>query len=417
MNLYRAPAATCISDGENSLAAPARAHRMKILFYLPVVTPWWFDCVIEPLIRTLATQHEVHVLAPQPWRGTGIGPRELERCTDLPGINWLIMDGPDHPSTRTVPEARADIIAFVQDLAPDYVLCRSADYETVQAFPGTVRLLMEGRLEPFAPPPYWTLLQSRPLDQGMLPDLSAEQRDTLATLIGPAWTALRARHAARPGDRESVFARCGIPGDRPVLLVPLEYEGEENFFAMHRVSAMPNARLVAELAEGVGPGFTLAVTNHPLNDLHVDSRELMATIDGIENAVLAPPAINGLTATLALAKHVDGIILGDTKTYAAGAFFGKPMLRRTRFASGAWLRFHSDLDDFLPAIAAGNAVAPSEEDARLWFGFYLANEVIDPKAPDITPEQILAHMEQPLDDGRWEAGIERLRRALPDLFA
>jgi hypothetical protein len=27
---------------------------MKILFYLPVVTPWWFDHIVADLIRKLA---------------------------------------------------------------------------------------------------------------------------------------------------------------------------------------------------------------------------------------------------------------------------------------------------------------------------------------------------------------------------
>ncbi|MET0307241.1 MAG: hypothetical protein ABW023_00915 [Sphingomonas sp.] len=390
---------------------------MKVLFYLPVVTPWWFDCVIEPLIRTLATECEVHVLAPAPWRGTGIGPRELARCVDLPDIRWYSMDGADHPSTRTVPEARTDIVAFVRDLAPDYTLCRSADHETVRAFPGTARLLMEGRLEPFAPPPHWFLFADRSHDYGILPALSQDERDTLARLIEPAWTRLHERYAKREGDRTRVFARCGIPDDRRVLLMPLEVESEDNFFDMYRVGARPNHRLVADLAERVGPGFTLAVTNHPINDKLVDSAPLIATIAELDNVVLAPPAIGNLPATLALARHADGMILGDSKTYALGAFFGVPMLRRTQFETGAWLNSHSDLDRFLPAVAAGEAVAPSPEDARLWFGFYMANQLLDPRAPGVTAEQILAHMDQPLDSGRWEAGIARLRQAKPELFA
>ncbi|MDT8757662.1 hypothetical protein MZO42_03030 [Sphingomonas psychrotolerans] len=390
---------------------------MKVLFYLPMVTSWWFDHVVEPLIRTLAGQCEIYVLAPAPWCGTGIGARELQQCMDLPQIHWCIMEGPDHPSTRTLPESRDDITAWVRDLAPDYVLCRTADYETVQAFPGTVKLLMEGRLEPFAPPPHWIVFEDRPLDQGMLPELSGAERDALVKLIGPAWERLQERHAKRPGQRESVVGRCGIPDDRPTLLVPLEAETEDNFFRMHSVRARPNPRLVAELAERAGPDFTLVVTNHPINDVHVDAGPLLATVADLENVVLAPPVLGGEPATLALAKHVDGMILGDSKTFALGAFFGTPMLRQTRFESGAWLRSYSDLDRFLSAVAGREAQAPSEEDARLWFAFYMANNVFDPRAADINPEQILTHMERPVDSGRWEAGIARLRLALPALFA
>ena len=390
---------------------------MKVLFYLPMVTPWWFDHVIEPLIRALAKQCEIYVLAPAPWCGTGIGTRELQRCVDLPDIHWCIMEGPDHPSTRTLPEAKADIVAWVQGLAPDYVLCRSADYDTIQSFPGTVKLLMEGRLEPFAPPPYWIVFEDRPLDQGMLPQLSATQRDSLMKLIEPAWTRLHESYAARACQRESVFARCGVTSDRPVLLVPLEAETEDNFFSMHSIRTRPNHQLVATLAERVGADFTLIVTNHPINDLHVDTAPLLAAVAELDNVVLAPPVLGGLPATLALAGHVDGMILGDSKTYALGAFFGKPMLRQTQFESGAWLKSYSDLDSFLSAVTAREAECALPEEAQLWFAFYMANKAFDPNAADLEPAQILAHMERPVDSGRWEAGIARLRLAVPALFA
>lgn len=393
---------------------------MKVLFYLPVVTSWWFDSVIEPLIRALSPQCEIHVLAPAPWRDTGIGARELARCVDLPEIRWYIMDGPDHPSTRTVPEAAADIIAFVRDIAPDYVLCRSADHETVRAFPGTVRLVMEGRLEPFAPPACWSVFSNRLFDYGMLPALPADERAMLERLIAPAWARLHELHdlhAAQHGNRVGMLARCGMAEDRPILLMPLDYEGSDDFFGIHRVDAEPNHLLVPRLAERIGPGFTLIVTNHPENDRHGDSAALLAAIGELDNVVLAPPRIGGLSATLALAKHADGMILGDSKTFAHGAFFGRPMLRRSRFESGAWLNAYSELDIFLDAVAAGEARAPSPKDARLWFGFYMANDVIDPKAPDITAGQILAHMDRAVDRNRWEAGIARFRRVSPELFA
>jgi hypothetical protein len=296
------------------------------------------------------------------------------------------------------------------------VLCRSADYETAQASPGTVRLLMEGRHDPFPSPSHWSIFQDRPFDHGMMPDLSAGARDRLASLIAPAWAILRDRHATRAGEREAALGRCGVPADRPVLLVPLEYEGEDNFFDMHRIGARPNHDLVAELAERVGPGFTLVFTNHPRNDAQVDSASLLQAIDAQDNAVLAPPAIGTLPATLALAKHADGMILGDSKTFAQGAFFGKPMLRRTRFQSGAWLNTYSDFEPFLGDVAAGMAKAPSPEDAQLWFGLHVANELFDPKAPDLTARQILTHMERPVDPERWEPAIARLRHAVPGLF-
>ncbi len=56
---------------------PQRGRWMKIMFYLPVVTPWWFVNIITPLIRSAARDAEVFVLVPPRWRNTGIGPDEL----------------------------------------------------------------------------------------------------------------------------------------------------------------------------------------------------------------------------------------------------------------------------------------------------------------------------------------------------
>ena len=34
-----------------AMAPPHMEAAMKILFYLPVITPWWFDHVIAPMLR------------------------------------------------------------------------------------------------------------------------------------------------------------------------------------------------------------------------------------------------------------------------------------------------------------------------------------------------------------------------------
>jgi hypothetical protein len=386
----------------------------RILFYLPMVTNWWFVHIVEPLIRRLASVHEVHVLAPVPWRGTGIGPEELARCADLPDISWYIMDGPDHPSTRTLPEDAEGLIGFVRDLAPNYVLCRTADHATVRHFPGIVRLLMEGRFEPFAPPPHWILLADRPHDQGLLPPLAAGERESLRARIAPAWARLHDRLAPRPGERAALFERLRIPADRPVLLLPLECETEDNFFTMHRLAPAPNASWVRAISKRVGDRFTLVVTNHPINDAHVDAAPLLAAIDECDNAVLLPPAIGGLPATLGFARHADGMLLGDSKTFALGAFFRIPMLRHSRFATGDWLQAYGDWDAFLGDVATGAARRPQERDARLWFAHYLLNEAFDPSDRD---DDVLARMDRPCDPARWDAALTRLERALPALFA
>lgn len=390
---------------------------MKVLFYLPVVTPWWFDCVVEPLIRVMARDCEVHVLAPAPWRGTGVGARELVRCGDLETVQWAIMDGDDHVSTRTVPEARDDIVGFVQALAPDLILCRSADHAILAEFPGTVRLLMEARYEPFATPPSWIALQDRPFDHGMLPALPEDERMRLVAAIAPAWERLAARHTPTAESRAAAFARCGIPGDRPVLLVPLEYEGEDNFFGMHRLGPVPNSETVRALAAEVGPDFTLALTNHPLNDLNVDSAALMRTVDAIDHVVLAPPNIGTLPATLALAPHCDALVVEDSKTWSLAAFLGKPVLRRTRFATGGWVNAYANWAPFLADVAAGRARAAARDDAMLWFGFHLANSIFSPRAEALSAAEVFARAARPVDSARWDGSMAEVARAMPEIFA
>ena len=386
----------------------------RVLFYLPMVTNWWFVQIVEPLLRRLAAEgHEVHVLAPAPWCGTGLGPEELARCTDLPEVRWYIMDGPDHPSTRTVPEDAEGLIGFVHSLAPDVVLCRTADHATAARFPGAVRLLMEGRFEPFAPPPRWILLADRPHDHGLLADLSAEQRARLRGMIAPAWDRLQQRLAPPAHERAALFDRLGIPQDRPVLLLPLECETEDNSLAMHRVGPRPNSALVRAFAEQVGDRATLAVTNHPLNDLHVDADALLATIGAHPNAVLLPPAVGALPATLAMARHADGMLLGDSKTFALAAFFGVPMLRQTRFATGAWLNAYAELPEFLDAVTTGTARTPAAEDAQLWFAQCLLNDAFDATGPQA---DMLVRIARPVDPDRWEGALGWLEQTLPALF-
>lgn len=386
---------------------------VKILFYLPVITPWWFDNIVEPLIRCLAGENEVHVLAPSSWSGTGIGPRELVACADMPQLRWHIVDGDSHPSMRTVPADRTGIVDFVRALAPDYVLCRSADCETPKAFPGVVRHMMEGGASPLAIPNDWIVLQEQPFDHGLMPELGSDGRSELERLIAPLWEPLLRLTQPSRQMRKSFRQWAGIPADRPVLALPLEYEHEENFFTMHRVGASPNHRLIAELADTIDDSFFLAITNHPLNELHVDNSALKAEIAsrGSRMRMLPGSGPEGENTTTLLARDADGLLVGDSKVYSMAAFFGTPMLRRSQFKTGEWLRAYTDLESFLPAVAEGKALASDRDDARSWFAFHIANNLLDPKDPDLTPAGLLARMDRPVDPARWNRSFEHFRAA------
>ena len=73
---------------------------MKILFYLPVVTPWWFETIMTPMLRALHAEAELHVIVAPLWMNTGLEMRHVEPLADLPGINWHIVQADDPAQFR-----------------------------------------------------------------------------------------------------------------------------------------------------------------------------------------------------------------------------------------------------------------------------------------------------------------------------
>lgn len=386
---------------------------MRILFYLPAVTSWWFDQVIEPLIRRVVSVAEVHVLAPALWQNTGIGPDQLQRCADLDCVRWSIIDDADHPSLRTVPADPGAVIDFVRTLAPDLVLCRSADLRTPAAFPGIVRHVMEAVTAPFDLGTRTNTVHftDAPFAQGRMPPLAAADAARLVSLILPYWQDMQAHWRAAVPDRTSVYRAFGVPLDRPAVLLPLEYAHAENFYRHHRPDGLTDEAWVtraAALADAAG--VTLVVTDHPLNAQHVDRSALRTAIAAFGTPVLADPAALGVPATLALLRHVDGALLGDSKTFAMAAAFGVPMARWSRFDSAAWLHVDQDLPRFFANIAAGTAVRPDADAARRWFGYHYAEQALHPTDPALDGAGVIARATAPLDPTRWQQGLGLLDR-------
>lgn len=374
---------------------------MRILFYLPAVTPWWFEHIVAPLVRTLAAVHEVHVLVPPLWRNTGIGPAQLGPCRDLDHVAWHIWDADDHAAIRTgTSEA---LVEHVHAIAPDLSFCRSADMTAPERFPGTVRYLMEGGAWPLAGAPDWLMLQEAPFDHGCVPLLAPVEAAALDALFAPVWAALRGRHALAPGARAGARASAGF-GSAPVVALPLEYAHEENVFRLHGTGGT-NAELVARIAAQLPAGWTLAVTDHPLNRLYVDDAALDATVAGLW------PRVRLVEDTGALAAIADGMIVENSKSFAAAAFHGLPLFRRSAFRTGDWLHALDDLDGFFAAIADGRARGAGEAEARRWFGYHLANCVIDPDHAETDADLLLGHVARPCDPARWAPALARYQAA------
>ena len=380
---------------------------MRILFYLPVVTPWWFEHILVPMIDAAARAAEVHVLAPEPWSGTGIGNEQLSRAAALPEVHWHIIGGPDHPSLRTAPRNPQPLIDFVREIAPDHVICRSADRETPRHFPGRVHYLMEGGVAPFQLPATLVWLAEDLFDHGVMPALEAAHREELAAWLAPVWERHRSSSAANS-------AVASPEGGEPqiTILMPMEYEHHENFFLMHRPGPTPNSRLVAELAARLPEHVHLMVTDHPLNHLHVDRRELRETLAGLQGRV---SLLDKGTSTMAVAQNCDGMIVGDSKAFGIAGFWGKPLCRTSRFRSADWLDAYSDLDTFVDDLDAGRARAPCTDHALIFAAYHLANNAFDPQAPDFDGEALVDRLECPVTPSRWPAAMVRADRAIGGL--
>ena len=91
---------------------------------------------------------------------------------------------------------------------------------------------------------------------------------------------------------------------------------------------------------------------------------------------------------------------------------GKPTLRLSHRPTAEWLQAHGDLDAFKAAALAG-ARGAAEDRVRLWFGWHLLHEIIDPAT--VTAAEILDRIERPFSRDRLAAGLARLEAGQRDL--
>jgi hypothetical protein len=380
---------------------------MRILFYLPVITPWWFENIMVHLIRAAAQEAEVHVAITPLWRMTGIGERQLMSCADMPDIRWHVLAGEGHEALRTRPRDPDALVDFVRGIDPDYTFCRSADMETPRRFPGQVRFVMEASVPP-TPMSTWITLQADGIyDHGVLPPLDADQRTYLDGRMAPDWEQLQALYLMNEAARTAYLAKAGLPDDRKIVTLPIDYEGEENFFyELHRVTP-PNAEFIAEAARHAGDDIVLALTKHPIE--HANRYPKIARVaaqmpDRVRMVEEPGPARH---STMSLMQHGDGLIVRDSKAFAFSPFFGKPMLRMSGFASGEWMNAYDELPAFFDAVRSGTPRTAASEDALTWFAFHHANNVFDADDVELTLEDLIDRVDRPVNPTRWDAGLER----------
>lgn len=401
---------------------------MRILFYLPAVTRNWLNNLLAPIIRRAVHEAEVHIIVPVSWRDTGITADQLRQWTDLPQVHWHILDGPDHPSFRTTPTAPDDLVDFVKTIDADYIFCRSADIVTPRRFPGKVRFLMEGDYPPL-------LGDGRPhsdrimltgagiFDHAELPPLTQEQRDRLAAYTAPLWDAFQMRHRGYADGRLAYLERAGLPTDRPIIAVPLEAESRTNFFEPLYWGPPENEAFIHQLIEQCDEDCVLAVTPHPLYAIQPPDIHARVTGSLRRLAEFAPDRLRVVTApgdarqlTRWLIQYSDGVVLRDSKSFATAAFYGKPLLRLSQFATGDWVRAYDNIAMFLSDVRAGRTRVPALADTLTWFAFHHANNAIVPNDAGETLGQLLDRVDCPVNPDRWQANLHRHQRDFANWF-
>jgi hypothetical protein len=365
------------------------------------------ETVIDPMIAKLSAVCDVHVMLPPIWLEKYSEAENAPSSAWRRDVAWHRID--DHRDLDAMDTAgpSTNALALARAIGPDYCLCRSTNTALPARLPGKVSFIMEASAPPFTVPKHWITLQPQIFDHGLIPDLSVRERGALRDLILPAWTKVDASHAYDPSWR----ARNGLPADRKIVALPLEYDHPDNLFSVHR-SVRPNHLLVAGLADRMPGPLFLAVTDHPLNEKFVDNRDLLQTLEHRKETARLLPS-NGVAGGITpyLARHADGMIVGDSKSFAAAAFFATPILRISKFASGPWLGVYEDFDQFATALASGTCRAADRDDAIVWFAFYLANQAFAPGDAEVDGAEILSRIETQVDPGRWRAAFERHERA------
>ena len=395
---------------------------MRILFYLPVVTPWWFANIVTGVITALAREHKVHVMVPPLWCGTGIGEAEAVHIEALPHVHWHLLDGPDHPRLRSDASDEDDLIEFVEAIAPDITLCRSADVKTPARFPGAVRFLMEGGAPPFNLGVADLALKHELFDHGFIPELAPNVAHALDGIARELWNDMTAQLDLPT--RANFLAQIrlsdsGLDGRRLIGL-PLEYEHPESFFGQHHAYDS-NADMVRALAAQLGDAAVLVVTHHPLTERHGDTGPVNAAIIEIGGRVKllsrgGDAGTGAPDATLAMARHCDGMVVGNSKSWSICAALGTPMVRLSAgqtARTAPWVNPYADVASLLRDLSAGEAKCADEALARRWFAHHILNAAFDPADPFLRAEDIIARVHNPADPDRWDHALARYRMLNP----
>jgi hypothetical protein len=380
---------------------------MKILFYLPIVTPWWFETLISPMLRALHGHAELHVMAAPMWNNTGIQQEHAEALGDLPGLHWHIVQPDDPAQFRRHGAALPGLLDAIEAIAPDLTLARAADPETCDLFPGTVRYLMEATAPPFATPVGWLILEDRPFSHGFVPEAAFARADRCAGALAESWEALEDKLGATL--RGDWRGKLGLPPGRPILALPLQYEHPENLFN-ERSPFANGAVLVETLLDHLDPEIVLAVTDHPLNQRYLMRGALHAVIEAHrDRAALCAAEDEPRGATGLLAAGADAMLIDQSKSIALAKYFGCPIVQVGESRMADWINPAGFADLVPERLARRGLPGPGRNDARRWFGWHFGMRIFNPAT--ITLDRLLGYVAgRPGEDAIHDALGAMLKR-------
>lgn len=381
---------------------------MRILFYLPVASRTWLTDTGLPLIERAARDADVHVIVPHFWMGTGVSAPDFEELAQKSGAIWHHYGVEDHHELRMNARSPQQLLRLVRAIAPDYVLCRSADIETPRAFPGKIFFLMEGDYPPMPPAGRIRLTGFSIFDHGMLPPLDKGSKETLHKAVSSIGLAVAGAARSDADARSEFLAAFDLPATRPIIGMPLEHDGPDNFF-MHHAPTPENAAFVRQVLTQLSDEPVLALTLHPAQRNDPQAVKAVAELSGARVRILQTP--DGSDLTPMLARHCDALLFRDSKSIIWAGLFGKPIFRQSRFATASWLNPHATLGS-LEASLGNSPPETRSEDALLWLGFHLANQAFDPADADLCLMERIECAERPSSPEIWARNLDREAAAI-----
>lgn len=347
---------------------------MRILFYLPAIGSWWFEKIVMPMLRTLASDPgvaQIHVMAAPPWRSSGLDSFELVWLSGMAKVQCHIIDtaagGRVAENFRFNGAAVPGLLKRIKAINADITLARTADPAFCRKFPGRVRFLTEAAASPYPTDARAIILEEgQPFQRGHFPSAATAFAGSCAQVLDAI--AMPRLSAAQARDR------LGLTGERPVIAVPLQWEHCDNFF-LRLAGFQASMDLIRALLMHTAPEVLLAISDHPLNRGHLDRSGFKAALAAFPDRIVLCDQDG---ATPLLAACADVMVSDLSKSWSLAAWYGTPVVDVGLHPAAGWINAVPGLADLPRSPRRADLPVADREAAALWFGWHLGARMLDP---------------------------------------